>query len=90
MTKTKLLALLTMITMAVGCGDSDEELNNYTDSYSLSYNGCSTGTHTFKAITQTELNYKVCTALLDDELNNHCAWQMRLEKAYSYCDDSVL
>jgi len=88
--KKLILIIITILSnsfLLIGCGDSDDDIsNNLMDTYTLEFNDCSTGTHTFRANSRTELNKKVCRALLDDELNNYCAFELRMIKADNYCD----
>jgi hypothetical protein len=50
-------------------------------SYELSENGCSTGPHVFSS----KKDY--CSALLDDELNTYCAYDMRIATFKSECPE---
>lgn len=51
--------------------------------YELGNNKCSTGTHSYSSLVQ------VCEALLDNELNNHCVEQQRLELYASSCPEGL-
>lgn len=51
-------------------------------SYELGNRDCSTGKHSFHTFVE------VCHALLDNELNNHCVEEERLELHKSNCEAS--
>ncbi len=51
--------------------------------YELGNNKCSTGSHTYSKLLD------VCEALLDNNLNNHCVEQKRLELYASSCPSSL-
>ena len=65
------IIILTIIALSfVACAkSSDSNIESY--SYEYEFNGCKTEQHTFNS------KAAYCAGLQDDELNNHCAWQMR-------------
>jgi len=98
--KIKHLSLLICILALAGtpgCGgvnedgqaQSDSNVEKHTVSYKMKLNGCDTGKHTFEADTKEEAIKKLCEALLDGDLNNHCAESMREKHFFDRNCDGV-
>lgn len=68
-----------------GGGSSGNSEGSFSDSYNFTFNGCPTGKHTFTANSKGDLLEKVCSALVDDKLNNFCASGLRKEKFDKDC-----
>lgn len=71
-----------------GTGGESNSKTELSDSYELSFNGCSTGKHEFKASSESELLDQVCNALNDDKLNKSCAESMRRAEFKRRCEPS--
>lgn len=70
----KVFLILMMISLW-SCGgekSQEEKTSSKSYTYSINDNGCKTGEHSFGS------KYELCLALKDDELNNQCAYYMRL------------
>ena len=85
--KLNVISMAIFLLVLSGCGSgSDNSALHKSDLYSYSYSvpdgpsPCSTGEHTF----ETRTAY--CQALLDDDLNNNCAMDVRQEVYKENCE----
>ena len=90
-TKVILYSLLSL--GLISCDHRDEnwdkqgnESQVFTDQYEFKVGQCTTGLQKFTAHSLNALRFKLCVALLDEELNNYCASSLRHLEAQGYCD----
>ena len=85
MKKTLTIISLLLTCLALVRCSQDSESRDFSDSYQYKVNGCDTGKMVFQGSSAEEVKQMLCDALRDDELNNYCAYEMRLSRYKVSC-----